>query len=57
MHDGPGLSVLWVSWRKVAEVPRDDVDVYVRHGVAEDLVVEVTGAEHRLDGSRCYGYG
>ena len=32
------------------------MDVHVRHGIAEDLVVEVARAEHRLDGSRGYGY-
>ena len=28
------------------------MDVYVGHGVAEDLVVEVTRSEHGLDSSR-----
>ncbi len=48
----PGTVAQGPSRIGVGEVPRHDMDMHVRHGVAEDLVIQVARSEHGLNCSR-----
>jgi hypothetical protein len=50
--DGFGLPRQWSSRGWIVHVPRHEVDVQVRHGIPEQLVVHVAGCEHLLDHPR-----